>query len=169
MQAQSAGNARSHKAKISKPADRELIIERTFKAPRALVFEVLTRPEHVRNWYGLRDHTMPVCNIDLRPGGKWRYVLRDPNGQEYAFRGEYREIAPPARIVSTEEFEGMPGTEYVVTMTLEEKKGVTTLRSHLVYQNNEHREGHIASGMERGMNETFDRLDEYLETMSSAR
>lgn len=148
--------------------DRELVIERTFNAPRALVFEAVTQPVHVRNWYGLRDHEMVTCDIDLRVGGRWRYVLRDSAGQEFAFSGEYREIVPPERVVQTEVFEGMPGTDYLATMTLTEESGRTTLRTHLVYQLPEHRTGHVQSGMEWGMNQSFDRLQELLGRLGSA-
>jgi uncharacterized protein YndB with AHSA1/START domain len=150
-------------AKVTLPSDRELIITRDFQAPRSLVFEAMTRPEHVKRWYGLRHLTMPVCEIDFRPGGKWRYVLRDPkDGIDHAFSGEYREIVRPERIVSTEWYEAIPGSDYVVTMTLVERDGKTTLTSHCVYKTKEHRDGHIMSGMEPGMQETFHRLDELL-------
>lgn len=149
-------------ATVTLIGDRELVIERTFNAPRALVFEAVTQPVHVRRWYGLRDHELVTCDIDLRVGGRWRYVLRDAAGQEFAFSGEYREIVPPERVVQTEGFEGMPGTDYLATMTLAEVDGRTTLRTHLVYQLPEHRTGHIESGMEWGLNQTFDRLEELL-------
>jgi uncharacterized protein YndB with AHSA1/START domain len=148
------------------PSDRELVITRVFNAPRRLVFEALTKPEHVKRWYGPRRMTIMVCEIDLRPSGRWRYVVRDPEGNEHAFSGEYREIVPPERIVSTEGYEAMPGHDYVVTVTLAEKDGKTTLRSHLLYQSVEDRDGHLQSGMEPGMNETFDRLSEHLQTMA---
>jgi len=151
---------------LTTPSDRETVITRIFDAPRELVFEAMTRPEHVKRWWGIRSTTLVVCDIDLRPGGRWRYVLRDESGQEFGFSGEYREIDPPARIVSTEEFEPMPGTEYVVTMTLEEVDGKTKMTSHLLYQSAQHRDGHLASGMESGMRETFDRLAELLEELS---
>ena len=151
-------------ATITMPSDVELIIQREFRAPRALVFETITRPEHVKRWYGLRHLTMPVCEIDFRVGGSWRYVLRDPeDGVDHAFSGEYREIVPPERIVSTERYEAIPGSDYVVTVTLTETGGTTLLQSHCVYQRKEHRDGHVASGMEGGMNETYRRLDELLE------
>ena len=149
-------------ATISLPSDRETVIEREFDAPRALVWEALTKPEHVRRWYGLRAHRMTVCEIDLRPGGRWRYAQETADGQEFAFSGEYREIEPPARLVSTEGWEAMPGHEYVSTVTLDEVDGRTKLRTHLVYQSQEDRDGHLQSGMEPGMNETFDRLAELL-------
>jgi len=149
--------------KLTMPSDRELIITRDFDAPRALVFEAISKPEHVKRWYGLRHLELPVCEIDLRPGGKWRYVMRDPkDGAEHAFSGEYREIVPPEKIVSTERYEAIPNSDYVVTVTLTERDGKTTLTSHCVYQTKEHRDGHVMSGMERGVNENYTRLDELL-------
>ena len=153
-------------ATVTLIGDRELVIERTFAAPRTRVFEAITKPEHVRRWYGLRDHSMAVCEIDLRVGGRWRYVMREPGGQEFAFSGEYRELEPPTRLVSTELFEGMPGTDYLVTVTLDDVDRRTVLRSHLVYQSPKHRAGHIQSGMEWGMNETYNRLEELLASLS---
>ncbi len=148
---------------VTLPSDRELVITRTFDAPRRLVFAALTQPEHVRRWYGPRRLALTVCEIDLRPGGAWRYVLRDPeSGQEFAFSGVYREITPPERLVTTECYEAMPGHDYLVTVTLTEQDGRTTLRSHLLYQSREDRDGHLQSGMEDGMRETFDRLAERL-------
>ena len=154
-------------ATISLPSDRETLISRVFDAPAALVWDAITKPEHVRRWYGLRAMEMTVCEIDLRPGGKWRYAQTAPGGgDEFAFSGEYREIDAPNRLVSTEEFEAMPGTGYLVTVTLTEVDGKTTLTSHLQYQKQEHRDGHLQSGMEVGMNETYQRLDELLTTMT---
>jgi uncharacterized protein YndB with AHSA1/START domain len=153
-------------ATITLPSDRELVIEREFDAPRRLVWKALTTPEHVRQWYGLRSMTMTDCQIDLRPGGRWRYAQSTPDGQEFAFSGEYREIVAPERIVSTEGWEAMPGHEYLSTLTLDEVDGRTKLRTHLLYQSQEDRDGHIQSGMEGGMNETFDRLAELLPTLA---
>jgi uncharacterized protein YndB with AHSA1/START domain len=157
----------NYAAKVTLPSDTELVITREFNAPRALVFDTLTKPEHVRKWWGLRSMPLTTCEIDLRPGGAWRYVSHDPNsGQDFAFSGVYKEIAPPERIVSTEWFEGIPAEHaYLVTTTLTERNGTTTLRSHLKYKSREDRDGHVQSGMEHGMNETFDRLAELLATM----
>lgn len=156
-----------YKATLRFPSERELVITRVFDAPRSLVFEAMTNPAHVAKWYGPRSMQITLCEIDLRVGGAWRYVLCTPEGTEYAFSGTYLEIVPPERLVSTEAFEGMPGTGYVVTATFEEHAGKTTLRSHIVYQTQEHREGHLGSGMEAGMNETFDRLAEHLATLQA--
>jgi len=151
---------------LTLPSDREILIERTFDAPRGLVYEALTKPEHVARWYGPRAMTLQVCEIDFRVGGRWRYVVRDPAGNDYGFSGEYREIVPPERIVTTEGYEAMPGHEYVATVTLDEQGGKITLLSHLLYQSPEDRDGHIQSGMEPGMRETYDRLAELIATLS---
>lgn len=153
---------------VTMPSERELVITRVFDAPRRLVFEAWTKPEHVANWYGLRGSTLSVCEIDLRPDGKWRYVIREGDGQEYGFSGVYQEITPVSRLVYTEGYEAMPGHEYVVTTTFDEANGKTTLRSHLLYQSQTDRDGHVQSGMEYGMNETYSRLDEYLATLDKA-
>jgi uncharacterized protein YndB with AHSA1/START domain len=120
----------------------------------------------VRHWYGPRRLTMTVCEIDLRVGGSWRYVVRDPDGNEFGFSGVYREIVPPERLVTTEGFEGMPGHDYIATLTLDEHDGKTTLTNTLLYQSVEDRTGHIQSGMEPGMRETLDRLAELLATLA---
>jgi uncharacterized protein YndB with AHSA1/START domain len=155
----------SSAAILTMPSDRELVITRVFNAPRRLVFEAWSKPEHVRRWWGPRSMRMTVCEIDLRPGGAWRYVHVTPDGQEHAFSGVYQEIVPPERMVYTEGYEAMPGHDYLVTATLEEEDGRTTLRAHLLYQSREDRDGHLQSGMEPGMQETMERLDEHLQTM----
>ncbi|WP_437308648.1 SRPBCC family protein [Sorangium sp. So ce388] len=148
-------------------SDREVVITRTFAAPRRLVFEAMTKPEHVKRWYGLRSLSMSVCEIDLRVGGRWRYVLRAPDGSEHGFTGVYREIARPERVVCTENYEPLgPGHEMVVTATYDERDGKTTLTSRIVYQSQADRDAHLQSGMEAGMRETFERLEELLPTLS---
>lgn len=147
------------------PSARELVMTRVFHAPRRLVFDAWTKPEHVTQWYGLRNHKMIVCEIDLRVGGRWRYVMQAPDGSEYAFSGVYQEIIPPERLVSTECYEALPDHGYLVTATFREDDGKTTLTSHLLYKTQADRDGHVRSGMEGGMRETLARLDEYLATM----
>ncbi|MDQ6884995.1 MAG: SRPBCC family protein [Candidatus Dormibacteraeota bacterium] len=148
---------------LTMPSDRELVITAVLDAPRQLVFEASTNPAHVRHWWGPRRTTMTSCEIDLRPGGRWRYVLRDTEtGREDGWSGVYREIVAPERVVYTEGWEGMPGHEYLVTATLTEQDGKTTLTSHLLYQSVADRDGHVNSGMEPGMRETYDRFGEYL-------
>ena len=152
---------------LTMPSDLEVVMTREFNAPRHLVFDALTKPEHIRRWWGLHEDTMTVCEVDLRVGGKWRYATQSPDGSEVAFSGVFREIIPPDRLVHTEGYEAMPGTEYVVTTTLTEVNGKTTLRSHLLYQAKEHRDGHVASGMEYGANESYDRLEGVLQKLQS--
>ena len=152
---------------LTMPSDRELIITAVLDAPRTLVFEATTKPEHVKHWWGPRRSTVTLCEIDLRPGGAWRYVIRDTEtGREDGFSGVYREITPPERLVYTEGWEGMPGHDYLVTATLEEEGGKTTLTSRLQYKSVEDRDGHVNSGMEGGMRETYDRLGEHLAAMA---
>jgi uncharacterized protein YndB with AHSA1/START domain len=153
---------------LTLPSDREVLMTRTFNAPRALVFDALTNPEHVARWYGLRGSSMAVCEIDLKPGGKWRYVLREGDGSEYAFSGVYQEVVAPERLVYTEGYEAMPGTDYVATITLTEQNGGTLYTSHSLYQTQEHRDGHLQSGMEYGSNETLERLEELLHIVKGA-
>lgn len=159
-------SANSSKATLTMPSDRELVITRVFNAPRHLVWEAMTKPEHVKRWYGLRAHETHICEIDLRVGGKWRWGQRMPDGLEVVFSGVYREISPPERLVTTECWEEMPDHGYVATLTLEERDGKTTYTNTLLYQSQEGRDGHIASGMEPGMQETLDRLDDLVSSMS---
>lgn len=149
-------------ATVTLPSDREIVITRVFDAPAQLLFEAMTKPEHVRRWWGLRGSTMEVCEIDLRVGGAWRYVLREEDGSEVGFHGIYREIDAPHRMVSTEVFEGFPDAESVNTVTLVEEDGKTTFTNTILHQNREYRDGHLNSGMEPGMQQTFDRLEELL-------
>ncbi len=151
---------------LATPSDQEIVITRVFNAPPQLVFEAWTRPEHVQHWYGTRDLTLVVCQIALRPGKTYRYVLRDASGQEYAFSGVYREVVPYTKLVYTDSFEGMPGHEAVVTLTFEEDNGKTRLVSRSLYQSEEDRNAHLSFGMEQGMKELLSRLEEHLQTMA---
>jgi uncharacterized protein YndB with AHSA1/START domain len=146
-----------------------ITITREFDAPRQLVFEAWTNPEHVQHWYGPSQLTFTVCEIDLRPGGRWRYVLRAPDGSEHGFSGEFREIVVPERLVYSEGYEAMPGHDYLVTLTFDERDGRTTITSLGRYRSFEDRDGHVASGMQAGMRETLDRLAQHLVHLSSAR
>ena len=152
---------------LSTPSDRELVITAVVDAPRRLVWEASTKPEHVKRWWGSQRFTMTVCEIDLRPGGAWRDALRDNDtGREDGWSGVYREIAAPERAVYTEGWEAMPGHDYLVTATYVEKDGKTTITSRLQYKSIEDRDGHLQSGMESGMRETYDRLGEHLATVA---
>jgi uncharacterized protein YndB with AHSA1/START domain len=151
---------------LSLPSDREIVLSRVFNAPRELVFEAHSKREHVERWWGPRGYTLPVCDLDFRPGGKWRFVSRSPDGQEDAFRGEFREIVPPERIVWTFEWEGLPGHISVETLVFEEiEGGKTRLIGTSVFDSKEDRDGMVESGMEEGAAETWDRLAEHLESM----
>lgn len=148
---------------LTTPSDREIVITRTFDAPRELVFRVWTTPEHVRRWYG----TLTECTIDLRPGGAWRYVISEPDGGEHPFTGVYREVVPPERLVYTEAYdvEGLRDHPALVTLSFDERDSRTTMTSVSLYESREYRDGHLASGMESGMVEALDRLAELLTTL----
>ena len=163
-----AGN-RHGSATIELVGDAELIITRAFDAPAALVYRAVTTPELVTRWWGLETSEWLVCDIDARVGGRWRYVTREttPDGAfEVGFHGEYLELDAPQRIVTTEVFEGFPGQPFtdedgaVNTFSLEEADGVTTMRVHVRHAKPEHRDAHLASGMERGMQVSYDRLED---------
>jgi uncharacterized protein YndB with AHSA1/START domain len=148
---------------INAPAGEPVITSRRFiKAPPSLVFAAWTTPEHLRRWWGPRRLELSVCEIDLRVGGGYRFVHRAPDGQEFAFHGEYREIDPPHRMVTTFVYEGAPDDVAVETLELEECDGGTLMRSTSVHSSVEARDMHIASGMEGGMTESYEQLDELM-------
>ena len=149
-------------AQITFPSDTEILITRSFEAPRSLVWEVMTTPRHVLRWWGPSWHPIIECHIDLRPGGAWRYTSRDSDGNELSWHGVYRTVEPPVRLVTTEVFELAPQAEAVTTTTLDEHHGVTTVRTLVQHQNQQHRDGHVSSGMEEGLQETYNRLDKLL-------
>jgi uncharacterized protein YndB with AHSA1/START domain len=154
---------------VTTPSNREIAMTRVFDAPRELVFKAYTDPSLIPQWWGPRGFTTTVDQMDVRPGGVWRFVLRGPDGSEDAFNGVYREIAPPQRIVSTFEFEGMPGHVSVETLTLEEHTGKTKVTSTSLFQTVEDRDGMLQSGMEAGAAETYDRFAELLEALQEER
>jgi uncharacterized protein YndB with AHSA1/START domain len=149
-------------ATVTKPADREIHIEREFDAPRDRVFAAFTDPELVPQWWGPHDTTTVVDRMDVRSGGSWRFVIRNSDGREDGFRGTYREVTPPERIVQTFEWEGMPGYVSVETAVFEDLGERTKVTTTSIFHTTEERDGMLESGMERGMNETFARLDELL-------
>jgi uncharacterized protein YndB with AHSA1/START domain len=152
---------------VTTPSDLEIVLTREFDAPRALVFEALSKPEHLRNWRGQASSTLALYEMDFRPGGKWRCIERDKDGQEFAFRGEVREINQPERIVQTFEWEGMPGHVSVETAEFEDLGDRTKVVTTSLFHTPEERDGMLASGMEGGMNETYARLDALLARLAS--
>ncbi len=159
------GGSASNALTVTTPSDREIVMTRVFDAPRDLVFEAHSSCEHMSRWWGPRKYEIASCEMDFRPGGAWRIVHRGPDGEIPGFRGEFREIVRPERIVWTFEWEGMPGHISVDTLTLEERDGKTTLTATSVFDTALDRDGMIQSGMEEGAAETYDRLDEYLEVL----
>lgn len=159
-------STRHGSATVVLPSDTTILITRSFDAPAALIFRALTEPELVTRWWGFEDAQWEVCEIDLRVGGTWRYVVRQPcesePDREVAFHGEYRELDPPHRLVSTEVFEGVPEGEAVVSTTLDEVDEVTTMRVLVQYTCKEHRDGHVESGMEVGMQVSYNRIEDLL-------
>ena len=148
-------------ATVTLPTDEQILITREFDAAKDLVWKALTTPELVKRWWNANRGEVTVCEIDLRVGGTWRYVMvTTEGGMEVGFHGEYREIVPIERMVSTEVYEGFPEGEALNTLTLTEVDGCTTLEILVQHQSKEHRDGHINSGMEAGMQEGMDLLEQ---------
>ena len=153
--------ANSASFKVTTPSDLDIRMTRLFAAPRGLVFDALTRPEHVRRWWGLLDenHSVQTCEIDLRPGGAWRFVGKGPAGKT-EFYGVYREIKAPELLVYTEIFAPYPDTESLVTNVLAEHDGKTLLTLTASYPTKDVRDLVISSGMEYGAGVSYDRLED---------
>jgi uncharacterized protein YndB with AHSA1/START domain len=154
-------------ATITTPTDRGIHIERVFDAPRNRVFAAYTDPKLIPEWWGPRDMTTVVDQMDVRPGGSWRFIARSSDGSETGFRGTYREVSPPERIVQTFEWEGMPGHVSVDTATFEDLGDRTKVTTTSLFHTTEERDGMLASGIERGLNESYARLDELLARLAS--
>ncbi len=158
-----AQQATGNKLTVTTPAEREIHTERVFDADRERVFNAFIDPEQIPQWYGPRDTTTIVDKLEAEPGGAWRFVMREADGSETGFRGTFREITPPERIVQTFEWEGMPGHVSVDTAEFEDLgDGRTRVTSTSIFHTNEERDGMLGSGMETGMAETYDRLEELL-------
>jgi uncharacterized protein YndB with AHSA1/START domain len=148
------------------PSDREIAAIRMVDAPRRLVWDMWTIPQHLPRWMtGPSGWTMPVCEIDLRPGGAWHFVWRRSDGTEMEMRGVYREILPPERLVNTESWGG-DWPETLNTLVLTEEDGKTTMVCTVLYPSKEARERALGTGMKDGWSESYDRLDEYLRTLA---
>jgi uncharacterized protein YndB with AHSA1/START domain len=152
----------TRRAAVSTPAEREIVTAREFDAPRERVFAAFTDPELIPQWWGLRSTTTIVDRMDARSGGDWRFIERNRDGSETAFRGTYREVTPPERIVYTFEWEGMPGHVCVDTVEFEDLGERTKLTTTTLFHTTEERDGMLDSGMEKGLNESYEQLDELL-------
>jgi uncharacterized protein YndB with AHSA1/START domain len=154
----------SQTATVTLPTDEQILITREFDAPKHLVYRAYTTPELVRRWWNAKRGEVTTCEIDLRVGGTWRYVMVTPDGFEVAFHGEYRELVPNERIVTTEVYEGVPepepGQEVVNTATFTELEGRTTLTILTECPSRDVRDAIIESGMEAGMQDAMDLLEE---------
>lgn len=156
------------KLEIFAAADKPIVeTRRTVNAPRALVWECFTKAEHVRRWMGPRGLQIVVCDLDMRAGGRWRMVHRGPDGTEFAFSGEIREVVRPERIVRTFVFEAFPDAEAVETLELIESGTQTIIKTLTVHKTMEGRDGHLQHGMETGMKEGYSRLDELVAALST--
>ncbi len=161
---QSGGSSAGKKSVLTFPSEREFMITRVFDAPRALVFRSYTDPQLIPRWWGPRGFTTVVEQMDVRPGGRWRFVQRDPKGMQHAFNGIYRDVRSPERLVYTFEYEGTPGHVMVETDSFSEIDGKTLLTVNALFDSNADRDAMIRSGMEEGSNQTMERLAELLAT-----
>lgn len=148
------------KAVVTLPTNTQILITREFDAPKHLVYKAWTTPELIKRWWFAKRGEVTVADVDLRVGGKWRWVMMTSHGFEVAFHGEYLELIPDERIVNTEVFEGMPEGQAVDTMTLTEESGRTTVTILVEHSCQEHRDAHINSGMEAGMQDAMDLLEQ---------
>jgi uncharacterized protein YndB with AHSA1/START domain len=154
-------------ATVTTPTDREIHIERVFDAPRERVFAAYTDPELIPAWWGPEGITTIVDRMDVKAGGAWRFVCRDADGREDGFRGTYREVSPPERIVQTFEWEGMPGHVAVETAVFEDLGDRTKVTTTSLFHTTEERDGMLSSGMEGGVNQSYARLDALLARLAS--
>jgi uncharacterized protein YndB with AHSA1/START domain len=151
---------------IIEPGTQDIVFKRVFDAPRDVVFKALTDPSLIPNWWGPRNYETIVDEMEPRAGGRWRFINRGPEG-EFGFHGVYHDIVAPERIVQTTEFEGVPGHVGLETATLEEVDGKTHMLAVSLFPSVEDRDATVASGMEGGARETYDRLDELVQSMLS--
>jgi uncharacterized protein YndB with AHSA1/START domain len=150
----------SRSAVVTLPEDKQILITREFDAPKEFVYRAYTEPELVRRWWHANRGEMTVCDIDLRVGGGWRYVMEAPGFGEVAFHGEYREIVDNEKLVSTEVYEAVPDAEALDTVTLTEQDGRTTLTLLVEHQTKQARDMHVESGMEDGLQDALDLLEQ---------
>jgi uncharacterized protein YndB with AHSA1/START domain len=153
-------SAAKHRAVVTLPSDTQILIERQFDAPKHLVYKAWTTPELIKRWWNAKRGTVTIADVDLRVGGAWRWVMMTDRGFEVVFYGEYREIVPNERLVFTEIFEPMPNAGAVNTLTLVEKEDRTTLTILTQHSSKANRDAHINSGMEPGMQDALDLLEQ---------
>lgn len=146
----------------------QLFVTKSFNAPAALVFEAMTNPEHIRQWWGAGHGEVTTCEVDLRVGGHWHFAQTTPDGQEVSFSGEYREIDPPGRLVHTEIFDNIQSPPSLVESSYSEQDGVTTLEAVITYDSPETVDMVVASGMEVGMNDSYRALQEVLDALQKS-
>ncbi len=147
-------------AMVTLPSDTQILITRTFAAPREHVYRAWTEPELVRRWWPARRGEMTVVEIDLQVGGRWRFAMVTPSGQEVAFNGDYREIVAPERLSWSEFYEAMPGEGALNTLTLTDSGGVTSIELLVEHETRRARDFHIASGMEDGLQDALEDLEQ---------
>jgi uncharacterized protein YndB with AHSA1/START domain len=146
---------------VTTPTDNTIVMTRVFDAPRQLVWDAFTQPELLKKWFGPRGWSLSVCDVDLRVGGGFRFVMRGPDGHEMGMRGVYRELDRPGRSVHVETFDDYPG-ESIVTAVFTEQNGKTTLTATVEYPSREIRDIVVSTGMEHGAAESYDKLSELL-------
>ena len=152
----------------AEPGVPQVLTERSFDAPRDLILRAFTEPELLAQWLGPRALTMTVDEYDLRPGGRWRYVHADADGNEYGFHGVFHSDPSPDGFVQTFEFEGAPGHVSLDTMTMEERDGRTIVHTNSLFQSVEARDAMVQSGMADGMSQGYDQLEELLEQQGAS-
>ena len=150
--------------KVTLPSDREVMITREFTASCAMVFDALTNPDQVRHWYTPKGWSLDVCEIDLKVGGKWRFVLKRPEGKNVGQYGVYQEIVPGERLVNTELWEDWNAGETLVTSTLAEENGKTLFTSTILFPSQEVRDTVLKSGFDSGVSDLYDSLEQHLIT-----
>ena len=158
--------ASSATASVTLPTDDQILITREFDAPRELVYRAWTEPDLVRRWWHANRGEMTICEIDLRVGGQWRYVMVTPAGTEVAFHGEFQEIVPNERVVQTEVFEGFPDAGAVETLEFEDVDGRTRVTMLVQHERPEHRDAHVNSGMEDGLQDALDLLEQVAQSLA---
>jgi uncharacterized protein YndB with AHSA1/START domain len=148
------------RAVVTLPTDTQILITRDFAAPRHLLYQAWTTPDLIKQWWHAKRGRVTLVEVDLTVGGRWRWVMVANAGFEVAFHGVYRELVPNERIVATEVFEGAPDAEAVTTTTFAERDGRTTVTILVQHQKREHRDAHINSGMEDGLQDALDLLEQ---------